>query len=96
MRAIQSLPSRYALILDPAEIRKVLSKIEALQLPRRECHPLDRYTGKKVGAELARYDAEIDRGLIDDEPFLEAPVKAAAKSRAIVEVDNDLEDEWDI
>jgi hypothetical protein len=96
MRTIQSLPSRYALILDPAEIRKVLSKIEALHLPRRECHPLDRYTGKKVGADLARYDAEIDKGSIDDEPLQEVQVKARYKSRATVVVEDDIEDEWDI
>jgi hypothetical protein len=91
----RSLPSRYALLLDPVEIRKVLRKVEALDLPRRECHPLDRYTGKKVGSDLARYDAEIERANIDDEPCEDKPVKSAARSRVVVEDEDDLEDEWD-
>ena len=94
MKTAQALSSRYALILDPAEIRKVLRKVEALNLPRRECHPLDRYKGKKVSADLARYDAAVDRGFVDEEPVHIEEHLESPRSRACVEEDDDL-DEWD-
>ena len=56
MNAMPQLPSRYALILDPTAIRKALKKVESLNLPRRECRPLDRYTGPKASLDLARFD----------------------------------------
>ena len=38
------------------------------KLPRRECRPLDQYKGKRVSADLARYDEEVDLDdLSDDE-----------------------------
>lgn len=68
MNALPQLPSRYALILDPTAIRKALRKVESLNLPRRECRPLDRYTGPKANVDLARFDAQIDQegDLADD------------------------------
>ena len=95
MKATQSLPRRYALILDQSEIRKLLRKVEALDLPRRECHPLDCYNGRKVSSELARFDAAVDRGLIEDNAPVIKPLVAPPRSRALVESDDDLDDEWD-
>ncbi|MSQ52328.1 MAG: hypothetical protein EXR28_10595 [Betaproteobacteria bacterium] len=95
MKAAHSLPSRYALILDQTEIRKLLRKVEALDLPRRECHPLDRYNGRKVSSELARYDAAVDRGLVDDDLLTVQPVPAPSRRRVRLECDDDLGDEWD-
>ena len=94
MKATQALPSRYALILDPIEIRKVLRKVESLDLPRRECHPLDRYKCKKVSADLAKYDAAVERGFVDDEPVLVEEHLESPRSRACAEEDDD-QDEWD-
>ena len=75
MKDIHSLPRRYALILDQTEIRKLLRKVESLDLPRRECHPLDHYNGRKVSSELARFDAAVDRELVEDDALLLKPVR---------------------
>ena len=93
MKVAQALPSRYALILDPVEIRKVLRKVESLDLPRRECHPLDRYTGKKVNSDLARYDAAVERGFVDEGPSPVEDVIDAHRTRIVPEDDED--DDWD-
>ncbi|MFM9968320.1 MAG: hypothetical protein ACKVQK_07985 [Burkholderiales bacterium] len=111
MKATHSLPARYALILDPAEIRKVLRKVELLDLPRRECHPLDQYRGKKVNADLARYDAAIDKGadldllgleaqgLTFEPEVVEKKRRSADKYRVETDVDEDdldeFSDRWD-
>jgi hypothetical protein len=60
METNNRLPHRYAIIIDPVTIRAVLDKISRMDLPRRECRPLDRYTDRKTGLDLARYDAQID------------------------------------
>jgi hypothetical protein len=92
MNAMPQLPSRYALILDPTAIRKALKKVESLNLPRRECRPLDRYTGPKASLDLARFDEDIDRDMelmdenMDDGEDLAA--QSAARAAA-------PDDEWD-
>ncbi len=95
MKDIHSLPRRYALILDQTEIRKLLRKVESLDLPRRECHPLDHYNGRKVSSELARFDAAVDRELVEDDAILLKPVPAPSRPRVCVECDDALGDEWD-
>ncbi len=95
MKDIHSLPRRYALILDHTEIRKLLRKVESLDLPLRECHPLDHYNGRKVSSELARFDAAVDRELVEDDAILLKPVPAPSRPRVCVECDDDLGDEWD-
>lgn len=55
-----NLPNRYAMILDTETIKGVVAHAAELKLPRRECHPLDRYRGKCANAALAKYDAEVD------------------------------------
>jgi hypothetical protein len=47
--------SPFALLTDRDAIRAA-----RLDLPRRECRPLDRYTGKRVSIDVARDDEEID------------------------------------
>lgn len=62
-----NLPNRFALILDPDTIESVVKRAEKLDLPRRECHPLDRYNGRRANADLAKYDAEVDAAAMTEE-----------------------------
>jgi hypothetical protein len=82
-----NLPNRYAMILDTEMIKSVVAHAAELKLPRRECHPLDRYHGRCANATLAKYDAEVDATLLakdeldDAEAAIDA-VQAAASENA--------------
>ncbi len=46
----------------PAAIRETIERSDALRrLSQRQCHPLDRAVIRSASAELAAYDAKIDR-----------------------------------
>jgi hypothetical protein len=52
----------FALMTDPAAIRETIERSDALRrLSQRQCHPLDRAVIRSASAELAAYDAKIDR-----------------------------------
>jgi hypothetical protein len=52
----------FALMMDPAGVRQMIDRSEALsRLSQRQCHPLDRAVIRSASAELAAYDAKIDR-----------------------------------
>jgi hypothetical protein len=52
----------FALMTDPAQVREAVERSEALRrLSQRQCHPLDRAVIRSASAELAAYDAKIDR-----------------------------------
>ena len=52
----------FALMMDPAAVRAVIDQSEELgRLSQRQCHPLDRAVIRSASAELAAYDAKIDR-----------------------------------
>lgn len=52
----------FALMMDPAAVRAVIEQSEELgRLSQRQCHPLDRAVIRSASAELAAYDAKIDR-----------------------------------
>ncbi len=52
----------FALMTDPASVRATIDRSEALaRLSQRQCHPLDRAVIRSASAELAAYDAKIDR-----------------------------------
>jgi hypothetical protein len=52
----------FALMTDPTAVREMIERSEALQrLSQRQCHPLDRAVIRSASAELAAYDAKIDR-----------------------------------
>jgi hypothetical protein len=52
----------FALMMDPAGVREMIDRSEALRrLSQRQCHPLDRAVIRSASAELAAYDAKIDR-----------------------------------
>jgi len=55
----------FALIMDPAAVRQMIDESEQLsQLSQRQCHPLDKAVIRSATAELAAYDAKIDRTTI--------------------------------
>ncbi|HSI53387.1 MAG TPA: hypothetical protein VK981_05405 [Ramlibacter sp.] len=55
----------FALMTDPGTVRQMIENSEALrQLSQRQCHPLDRAVIRSASAELAAYDAKIDRTTI--------------------------------
>lgn len=65
MRAATTAVNPFALIMDPGRVRQMIDKSEQLrQLSQRQCHPLDRAVIRSASAELAAYDAKIDRTTI--------------------------------
>ena len=65
--------SSYATLFDPVVARAVAARAAQLNLPRRECHPLDRYPGRRVAADLAAYDAEVELTATPEEEIPEEP-----------------------
>ena len=52
----------FALMLDPSEVRQRVERSEQLgKLGNRRCHPLDRAVIRCASAEIAAFDARIDR-----------------------------------
>ena len=55
----------FALMTDPGLVRQMIDKSESLsRLSQRQCHPLDKAVIRSASAELAAYDAKIDRTTI--------------------------------
>ncbi|NPC58864.1 hypothetical protein [Caenimonas soli] len=62
MRTATTAGNPFALMMDPAGVRQMIDRSEALsRLSQRQCHPLDRAVIRSASAELAAYDAKIDR-----------------------------------
>jgi len=52
----------FALMVDPAQVRQRVDRSDELsRLSNRQCHPLDRAVIRCASAEIAAYDAKIDR-----------------------------------
>lgn len=72
----------FALMTDPAQVREMIEQSEALRrLAQRQCHPLDRAVIRSPSAELAAYDAKIDRTTVYLPPEEES-TKPAARTYA--------------
>ena len=55
----------FALMVDPAQVRAHVETSEQLtKLSQRTCHPLDRAVIRCASAEIAAFDAKIDRTTI--------------------------------
>ncbi|HSV35423.1 MAG TPA: hypothetical protein VLI46_07690 [Ramlibacter sp.] len=77
MRTETTAANPFALMMDPAGVRQMIDRSEALsRLSQRQCHPLDRAVIRSASAELAAYDAKIDRTTVYLPPEAEksAPV----------------------
>ena len=58
----------FLMLIDKDAINAAIERAANCKLPRRECRPLDQYKGKRVSADLARYDEEVELDdLTDDE-----------------------------
>lgn len=61
--AVASNP--FALMVDPALVKQHIDQSEQLsKLSNRQCHPLDRAVIRCASAEIAAFDAKIDRTTI--------------------------------
>lgn len=72
----------FALMTDPAAVREMVEQSETLRrLSQRQCHPLDRAVIRSASAELAAYDAKIDRTTVylPPEEETDKPVTRYAK-----------------
>jgi hypothetical protein len=68
-----TMANPFALMTDPASVREMVERSEALRrLSQRQCHPLDRAVIRSASAELAAYDAKIDRTTVYLPPEEEA------------------------
>jgi hypothetical protein len=55
----------FALMVDPAQVKQHIDRSEELsKLSQRQCHPLDRAVIRCASAEIAAFDAKIDRTTI--------------------------------
>ena len=85
MRTETMAHNPFALMTDPARVRQMIEKSEELgRLSQRQCHPLDRAVIRSASAELAAYDAKIDRTTIYLPPDEDKPTHV----RAVPEIVN--------
>lgn len=65
MRTATAADNPFALMTDPGRVRQMIERSESLsRLSQRQCHPLDKAVIRSASAELAAYDAKIDRTTI--------------------------------
>lgn len=65
MRTATAADNPFELMTDPGRVRQMIEKSESLRrLSQRQCHPLDKAVIRSASAELAAYDAKIDRTTI--------------------------------
>jgi hypothetical protein len=101
MQTITTQPSAspFALLMDRDAIRAAIGRAARLDLPRRECRPLDRYTGKRVSIDVARYDEEVETTGLDlddcDKLIQDDVLEAGAADDGYIE-GSELDDEIDI
>ena len=71
----------FALMVDPAQVRAHIDRSEELtKLSQRQCHPLDRAVIRCASAEIAAFDAKIDRTTIYLPPEEEKAAAAATRT----------------
>jgi len=84
MRTATLASNPFALIMDPAAVREMIDQSEQLsQLSQRKCHPLDKAFIRSASAELAAFDAKIDRTTVYLPPEEDAPAAPRARTEAI-------------
>ncbi len=65
MRSAPTASNPFALMTEPESVRRWVEQSEQLsKLSQRQCHPLDRAVIRSASAELAAFDAKIDRTTI--------------------------------
>lgn len=62
MSTASMMANPFALMTDPQRVRQAIENSKSLsKLSQRACHPLDRAVIRSASAELAAFDAKIDR-----------------------------------
>ena len=87
------IANSYATLFDPVVARAVAARAAQWNLPRHDCHPLDRYPGRKVAADLAAYDAEVELAPTLDEDLIDVLDDDEAVQSAVADLDFDDEDD---
>ena len=87
-----SQPFSYAMLFDPAVALAAAQRAAQWDLPRHICRPLDHYTGPRVSAALAAYDAAVESAPVPEEENLAQPRSATAS----IELDADFDDTDDL
>ncbi len=65
MRTATMSSNPFALMTDPGAVREMIDRSQQLtQLSQRQCRPLDKAVIRSASAELAAWDAKIDRTTI--------------------------------
>jgi hypothetical protein len=73
MRNAMLKQSSYAALFDPVVARAAAARAAKWDLPRHECHPLDRYAGKRVAADLAAFDEAIELAPVAADEIADEP-----------------------
>jgi hypothetical protein len=92
MRNAALQKSSFATLFDPTLAEVVAKRAAQWKLPRHVCHPLDRDVGRPVDAEVAAFDAAVERAPVPEEVTPAEPqsnISGTADSR---EQDPDSED----
>lgn len=93
MELNQTRTNPFLMLIDKDAINAAIERASNCKLPRRECRPLDQYKGKRVSADLARYDEEVELDdLTDDE--LEIDTLAMIADAVGISDDNFGEDDY--
>ena len=93
MELNQTRINPFLMLIDTDAINAAIERAANCKLPRRECRPLDQYKGKRVSADLARYDEEVELDdLTDDE--LEFDTIAMIADTVGISDDNFGEDDY--
>jgi hypothetical protein len=80
--AVASNP--FALMVDPAQVKQHIDRSEELgKLSQRQCHPLDRAVIRCASAEIAAFDAKIDRTTIYLPPEEDKPAVTRTYTRRV-------------
>ena len=90
MKQAMQMQSSFAMLFDPAVARAAAERAARWDLPRQVCRPLDRYTGARVNADLAAYDAQVELAPVTEEEVIEEP--SASLEAEAAESDADFED----
>ena len=97
MQTLTTQPSAspFAMLMDRDAIRAAIGRAARLDLPRRECRPLDRYTGKRVSMDVARYDEEVEATTTIEEDYVDDSQPTLHAAEDYMVEDSELDDEID-
>jgi hypothetical protein len=92
MKHALSRQSTFATLFDPEVARAVAERATHWNLPRHMCHPLERHVTTTVSADLAAYDAAVDRGPAVEEELPGVSLYAGESQASAPDEESDAED----